>query len=89
MIISLENLSPDESPKSAYAHSPKGKSKELLPDLLIPRLSNRSRTAIPTMIVMPSSKSLSEAAFQSRCYFRIVVESDGTPTMLMPYWNET
>ena len=62
--------------------------KELLPALLIPRSSNRSRTVIPTMTVMPSSKSLSGAAFQSRCYFRIVVESDGTLTMLMRYWNE-
>ena len=41
------------------------------------------------MTAMPSWNWLSEAAFQSRCYFRIVVESDGTPTMLMPYWNET
>lgn len=85
----LENLWPDESPKSAYARSPRGKSKEPLPSLLIPRLSNRFRAAIPTMTVMPSSKSLLEVAFQSRCYFRVVGESDGTPTMLMPCWNET
>ena len=50
----LENLSPDESPESDYAHSPRGKSKEPLPGLLIPHLCNLSRANIPTMTAIPS-----------------------------------
>ena len=51
-------------------------------------LSNRSRADIPSMTGMPSWNSHSEAPSRSRCTFRIVVGSDGTPIMLTPYWNE-
>ncbi|MCF8129466.1 MAG: AAA family ATPase [Deltaproteobacteria bacterium] len=66
-----------------------GEIERTAPGLLIPRLSNPSRAAIPPVTVIPSWNLLSEEASRNRCCFRIVVESDGTPIMLMPYWNET